>query len=332
MDPASEELPAPGEGNSASNVVNGLILNLVQEYGDMEYINLGSVAPSATRNESRGGRREVYIAQIKQRRAAREVLQVIRMQKWGVRENLDKGMSLEDAMLESEGYTEYILDRRLACRQLGLNICVQQTARKVSELYHGYNQRYSGRRIWSPYFQRDYITGIPTNQVPSRKLGIPLYALKFAALLGQAAASNIVLGRAELSGQMVFDVGDEIVVEDSSQLPAAIVVADQVGTFVDYEGPLAARAPEYGQVIQKRLDCVKDRHEFSEAYVWGFVARLTWIQDEYNRHRRGFDTLFKYRPWDPGGSLAYRWSKVLERLRTADAKSLGELIHKSIHE
>ena len=58
----------------------------------------------------------------------------------------------------------------------------------------------------------------------------------FRQLLGRAAASNIILGRTELSGELVFDVGDEIVSETSAGLPIQIVVADHVGTFVDWNG------------------------------------------------------------------------------------------------
>ncbi len=67
LDPAIEEGYGHKQEKQISPVSGGLILNLVQEFGDLEYINLGSVQPSPRRNESRGGRREVYVAQIKQR-------------------------------------------------------------------------------------------------------------------------------------------------------------------------------------------------------------------------------------------------------------------------
>ena len=69
LDPEIDEARAGGgrPDRPASSTPAGLILNLVQEYGDLEYVNLAAVLPSATRNEQRGGRREVYVAQIKQR-------------------------------------------------------------------------------------------------------------------------------------------------------------------------------------------------------------------------------------------------------------------------
>ena len=38
-----------------SSVVDGLILNLLQEFGDLEYINFGSVLPSPSATKQRGG-------------------------------------------------------------------------------------------------------------------------------------------------------------------------------------------------------------------------------------------------------------------------------------
>ncbi len=332
LDPAIEEGYGHKQEKQMSPVVRGLILNLVQEFGDLEYINLGSVQPSPRRNENRGGRREVYVAQIKQRCAPTEVLQIVRMQKWGVRERLNKDKSLEEAMIEAEEYTEYISDRRLACRQLGMNLVLFQRALKVSEEYTGSNVRYRGRRIWSPYFQRDYISGIPTDQVLARKLADPRYAVSFARLFGQAAATNMIVGRAELSGEVVFDVGDEIVVENSAGLPSRIIVADHVGTFVDWRGSLESRASEYGRPIKIRLAAITDRDQFINAFLSGFTERFVHIKEEYIKHRRAFDTLFKHRPWDPAGSHACRWSHVLERLRYADAHKLSQLIAAQIRQ
>jgi hypothetical protein len=211
-----------------------------------------------------------------------------------------------------------------------MNLLLSQTARKVSEQYYGNNPRYHGRRIWSPYFQRDYISGAATDQISARKLADRSYAMIFARLLGQAAAANIILGRAELSGEAVFDVGDEIVTEDSSGMPVQITVSDHVGTFVDWRGGLESRAPQYAGPASRRLEMVSDRREFVDSYLSGFVERFVRIQEEYARHRRAFDTLFKHRPWDEGGSLAKRWASVLERLRSANPRTLSDLMRQGI--
>jgi hypothetical protein len=330
LDPALEERYGQQQEKQVSPVVRGLILNFVQEFGDLEYINLGSVLPSECQNPRRGGRREVYVAQIKQRRADTEILQIVRFLKWGVRERLDMGATLESAMLETEEYTEYVLDRLLACRQLGMNLPQRHLPRKVSERYDGNNWQYKGRTIWTPYFQRSYIDGLATNRVPARKLTNRIYANTFGRLLGQAAASNMIAGRAELTGEAVFDVGDEIVVDNAEHMPVQIIEADHVGTFVDWKGTLESRAAEYAAPVNRRLGSVADPAEFSHAYITGFSERFVRVQEEYTRHRRAFDSLFKHRHLDPEGSLSFRWSCVLARLRNANAPELVRMIQDKI--
>jgi hypothetical protein len=326
IDPALEERYGQQPEKPIATLVRGLIFNLVREYGDLEYINLGSVLPSPRRNEQRGGRHEVFVAQIKQRRAAGEMLKIIRIQKWGIRERLDKGASLQNAMIGADEYTEYVLDRRLACRQLGMNLPLSQSSHRVSEVYTGVNCEYSGWHIWTPYFQRDYIPGFATDQMSARKLADPAYAAAFALLFGQAAASNMIVGRAELTGEAVFDVGDEIVIENAAGLPVRIVVADHVGTFVDWKGPIEPHAVEYARSVRRHLVAVPDPEKFISAFLTGVTERFIHIQREYERHRRAFDTLFNHRQWNSEGSVSCRWFHVLERLRRTDAREVGHLL------
>ena len=259
------------------------------------------------------------------------------MQKWGVRERLDEGKSLEVAMLETDEYTQYVFDRRLACQQLKMNLPNRMTTRKVSEIYFGRQPRYHGRRIWTTYFQRDYISGVGTDRLPTWKLEDEAYAMVFARLLGQAAASNIILGRAEIPppgaarGSIVFDVGDEILVEDSNGTPVEIVVSDHVGTFVDYEGALESRASDYAAPVLNRLGHISHREEFIDAYLSGFTECFIGLQMEYARHQSAFDKLFKhYQPDETKGSLPSRWSHVLERMRRANPREVSELIRQAI--
>jgi hypothetical protein len=326
LDPALDEKFGANGEKRVSPVVRGLIFNLLQEYGDLEYINIGSVLASSQRDAARSGRREVYVAQIRRAGESEETTQIIRMQKWGVRERLDQGKSLETAMLESEEYSEYVLDRLLASRQLGMNMNNRLVARKVSEQYNG--RTYCGT-IWTPYFTRDYIPGSATDRIASpRKLGDDAYAKAFAYLLGKAAAPNIILGRAattreaEVAGQVLFDMGDEILMEDANGRPGQIAAADHVGTFVDWKGTLESRVAEYAAPIRRRLGSVTCRQAFIDQYIEGFRERFARVQEDYAKRRRAFDTMFKHRPWDPKGSLACRWFYVLERLRKANAKQL----------
>ena len=153
------------------------ILNFVREYGDLEFVNVGRVIGSLSRRAAMPGRRGVYIAVLKQRHNTDEIVTIIRMQKQGVREYLDQGLSLLDAMISAEEYTEYILDRRLGCRQLGMNLPLRVTAKKISERYTP--PRGAPYSIWTPYFEREYIRGIATDKLPpslfeSREFSDPL--------------------------------------------------------------------------------------------------------------------------------------------------------------
>ena len=252
------------------------------------------------------------------------------MQKWAVREHLDEGKDLLTAILDAEEYTEYILDRRLGCRQLGMNLSPRVTARKIGEPYTGKNKFYQGTPIWSPYFERDYIGGLATDKVPACRFEDERFALRFASLLGRAAAPNLILGRGDLHGHVVFDDGDELIVEDAGNLPIDIIVADPTGTFTEYQRSLGDSIPAYAAAIARRMHHVADPAAFADEFLEAFVRRFTQIQGEYRKRRRAFDTLFKHKRRDERGSFAYRWERVLARLDAADPTSLADLIRRSL--
>jgi hypothetical protein len=306
------------------------IFNFVREYGDLEYVNIGRVVGSLSQRGESLGRRDVYIAQVKQRGIPEEIVKIIRMQKWGIREHLNDGKKLLDAIIQSEEYTEYILDRRLGCRQLGMNLPPRTTAKRINERYFGPRRDLCSAMIWSPYFERDYIRGIATDKIPPQRLANPAFASRLARLLGQAAAPNLIVGRCDSQGYIVFDDGDEVVLENEAGLPVDIVVADQMGTFADYRTELEHFAAEYADVVNRRLSLLADPEEFTSLYIDAFVSRFSRIQLEYRKRKRAFDMLFKHRPRDEAGSFAYRWECVLDRLRRAEPQNLGNLIRSHI--
>jgi hypothetical protein len=104
------------------------------------------------------------------------------------------------------------------------------------------------------------------------------------------------------------------------------VVADHVGTFVDWTGPIETHVEGYAKAVRRHLSEVADPDRFISAFLSGFTERFLHIQGEYAKHRRAFDTLFNHRPWDPAGSMACRWYHVLERLRRAEARKIGQLL------
>jgi len=322
----AEELDDPLLKRLCDEKCRGFIFNFVREYGDLEYINLGRVVQSLSHREKTPGRRDVYIAQLKQRDIPDEIIKIIRMQKWGIREHLDRGRPLLDSIIQSEEYTEYILDRRLGCRQLGMNLPARTTAKRISERYLGDRSDMRNAMIWSPYFERDYIRGMATDKIPPEKLSDAEFAVRLARLLGLTAASAMIVGRCDLQGRVVFDDGDEVLIEDEQGLPVDIIVADQMGTFVDYQTDLEHFAPAYAKPVSRRWELLTDPETFAAAYVDAFVARFAKIQLEYRKRKRAFDTLFKHRPRDEGGSFAYRWECVLDRLRRTAPQNLGNLI------
>jgi len=330
FDPIFDEGIAPGRDPQLQRLCDeksrGFIYNVVREYGDLEYVNIGRVIGSLSRRPPTRGRREVYIAQVKQRDTQKEFLSIIRMQKWGVREHLDEGKDLLEAIVESEEYTEYVLDRRLGCRQLGMNVPTRVTAKKIIETYSGKHRRYQGISIWTPYFERDYIPGVATDKIPNHRFKSDAFASEYARLLGAAAALNVVVGRCDSEGHVLFDDGDEVVLENEQGMPAEIIVADQTGTFADYRRELQEVAAQYAEPINRRADHVSDPRRFAGLYLDAFVERFSSIQQEYRRRKRAFDTLFKHRTRDEAGSFAYRWEKVLERLSRADPRELADLI------
>lgn len=310
--------------------VKGYFLNLYREYGDLEYANIGRVVQSLSQRTALAGRRGVYIGEIKRRDHDEEIVKIIRMQKWDVSQRLDEGKGLLQAMVEAEEYAEYILDRRLGCRQLGMELPLHISAHKIAEIYRGKHQAYRGTRIWSTYFARDYAHGIATDKIPMSRFAVPEFATRFARLMGEAAAANMVVGRCDVSQRPLFDDGDEVLVSDGDGMPLRIVVADHTGAFGDYRTPLLNWADEYACPILSRSEGMNDLKSFIQAYVDACIEAFRHTQHEYRRRRAGFDMLFKHRPREEAGSFGYRWERVLQRLDTTDCDALGRALRASL--
>lgn len=313
-----DEPVTPARDEKARN----LIFNCVRDYGDIEYINVGSVVESLSRRKRRFGRRAVYVVELKQRGSPEEIVKIVRLQKWDVWERLDEGKPLSQAMIESDEYMEYTLDRGLGCRRLGMNLGSTVTGGRVREVYQGHQESYRGTQLLTPYFERDYIRGMATDKIPANRFKDEKFALRFASLLGRAAAANMIVGRCTPTGDVLFDDGDEVLVEDEDQMPAELVVADYTGAFADYERDLAGVAAAYARPINARLSHVTAQAEFAANYLSGLLDRFAEIQLEYRQRRSAFDTLFLHRRSNEPGSLGYRWARVLRRLDETDLAAL----------
>jgi hypothetical protein len=310
----------------------GIIFNLIREYGDLEYVNVGCVPESLSIDRPQTeGRRGVFIAEFHSRSERSSIKRFMRLQKWGVWEHLDEGKDLLQSIKESDDYTDYWLDRRLGCRQLGMNMTRRVAMRRLSETYNGPNARFRGELIRTIYFEREYLPGIATDKLPLEKYTRPGYPPKLATLLGRAAASSMIVGRALESGKRpLFDDGDEVVQEGEDGLPAEIMVGDHSGAFGEYKLPLETFAAHYARPVNTRDKVVPDPQVFATTYLDAFRDQFLHIQGDYRKRRRAFDTLFKHCKYDPGGSFAYRWECVLRRLDQTNPYTLVEAIRQHI--
>jgi hypothetical protein len=251
---------------------------------------------------------------------------MIRLQKWGVAEHLDEGKSLDQAIMEADEYSDYVLDRRLMCRQLGMNLPSQLFFERFTEKYNGQNQ-YKGISVRTAYFVREYERGMASDKIPVSKYRNPAWALSFASLMGAAAAVDIVVGRRSTeTGELLFDRNYEVVVQGADGMPAEVKITDHAGSFVEYLKPLEATVAEYAAFALDRKEYVSQYGAFVKSYVEAFRKELVSLQESYRARRAAFDDLFIDRPYDTNGSGAYRWSKVLERLDSCDPERLAVLL------
>ena len=311
--------------------VRSIIFNLLRLCGKVEYVNVGRIARSLARYPVEGHRRgSVYIVQFKATDEERARVIVVRFQKWCIAEHLDEGKDLLRAIVEANEYADYILDRRLACRQLGMNLPHRVGFGQVTEKYHGLNQ-YNGTPVRAYYYARGYVTGVASDKVPPERFRNPAFALAFAYLMGEAAALDMVVGRAATeTGESMFDRNFEVLQPGEDGLPTRIVVTDHAGSFVKYKESFDELVGPYANVVRRRRAFVADFAAFAKAYVTGFERKLAATQSAYRARRSSFDNLFVHRPYDTAGSGAYRWSRVLARLDACDPAAVAEFLRKAV--
>lgn len=313
------------------NRVKSFLFNTTRLFGRVKYINIGRIATSLARHPVEGNRRgHVYIMQYLVEGESEPNIMIVRLQKWGVAEHLDEGKSLVDAILEADEYSDYILDRRLMCRQLGMNLPDRLGLGHFTEKYSGRNQ-YNGVAVRTAYFAREYVPGIASDKVPLAKLRNPVWAQKFAFLMGEAAAIDMVVGRrSSVTKEILFDKNYEIVQLGADGLPSEVKVTDHAGSFVNYEHRLDEFVPQYAAFAKRREALVAEYPLFAKAYVEGFRRKLVEMQSSYRARRRAFDELFSDRPYDTNGSGAYRWACILKRLDECDALAVSRILASAI--
>lgn len=326
------------------SLARGFIANFIREYGNLDHLNLARVEATTAAAARPRGRRGVYLAELKVRDEPRARVLFLRVQRWGIAERLAEvdaqgrpRMDLVGAILETEEYLDYTLDRRLGCLQFGMRLPPRVHMRRVTERYQGARPEYRKLRLPVIYFEREYLAGIPTNRIPERKLQDPRYAFALARLLGAAAAPNLVVGRTlepaapDTPGEPLFDNGDEIVVEGSDGLPRHLFLVDHSGAFTDWRTPtLLPFAQSYAGPANRRAENVADPRAFAEAYLAAFGEELQRLCQDYELRKAAFDGLFKHLTADPAGNFAYRWNRVLERLARTNSEEVVQAVRRHI--
>ena len=309
------------------------IQNYLRQFRNIEYINIGRIGRSLskTRAANTEKRSNVYIVHFKSADKDRTSLRIIRFQKYCIYEHLESGKDMLTSIMEAVDYTEYIFNRRLACTQLGMRLPKKFVTGRIRETYHGKNKEYDGWRIWVVYFERDYVNGIASDKIPDEYYEKQEFNIKLARLLGEAAAVNIVVGRANRKGDPMFDDGDEVILIDAkTSLPCDLTVSDHTGTLSDYQTPFYEHAAEYAVFINNHVRKIADPEPFIDNFLQAFLTKLQWLQKEYDKRQQAFDRLFSHLPYDEAGSLAYRWVCILKRLKSADAENLTEMIRANL--
>ena len=311
------------------NRVKSFLFNMTRLFGSVEYVNIGRITRSLSRDPVAGNRRgHVYVMQYKEQGDDEPKVTMIRLQKWGVAEHLDEGKDLLTSIVLADEYSDFILDRRLMCRQLGMVLPKRLGFGHFTEKYRG-NNHHNGCAVRTAYFVRSYVPGIATDKLPLAKYRNPAFAQKFAFLLGQAAAVDMIVGRcSSVTRETLFDNNYEVLSIGDDGLPEGIMVTDHAGSFVNYERDFAEYVATYAVPVLRRRKYVTEYENFALAYVEGFRRRFVEVQEAYRSRRRAYDTLFRDRPYDTNGSGAYRWARALQRLDGGNADALAAILRR----
>lgn len=327
IDPALADARPPGPGGE---YVGALIGNYVREFGRLAHVNIGRLEPSLRQHRDPGLNLS-FLALIQPAHCPRVFVRVIRFQKWDIARHLDRGKDLLTAILEAEEYAEFITQRRLACHHLDLPVPADLGPRRIHARYGGANARYRGARIWHTYYEREYLAGTATDKIAAARYRDPAFRTAFARLLGQAAASNLIVGRTSADGRPMFDDGDEILQTGADGQPTRLVAADHAGTFGDVLTPCDRVIAAYAQPVRIRCGLLdgNELEQFGADYAQAFDASFRRVQDRYRRRRRTFDALFRDSKQGEG-AFGWRWERVLERLDHADPAPLAAALRDAL--
>lgn len=334
FDPIFAEADSHPEDTSLQRLCDhrarAILFNYIREYSQIEYVNIGRTRRSLSGRTGQGPRASVYIVELKERHRPQPQVKIIRIQRWTVASHLASGHPLLQSMIEAEDYTDYVMDRRLGARQLGMHlpsIMMPRTFRETVKDHLGYTHN-----VWTGYFERDYIPGRATSKTPESFFASDAFSQAFFRLLGQAAAPNLIIGRAAVEGgKTIFDDGDEVILLNAFQLPDQLILSEPTGSFVNYSRPYSETIGDYARALNKRKPFITNFEGAANAFVHAFEDELSRIQRIYRDSRQGFDMLFRDRPMDSNGSIAYRWKCILARLDAVNPRDMAKQLRSHIN-
>ncbi|MFH1377858.1 MAG: hypothetical protein ABIH86_03810 [Planctomycetota bacterium] len=341
------------------------------KYRNARYINIANVVESLSIRRHAAGRRGVYISEVvlRESNAAAEaelrdevigpelspyigclqvpvngkpppppgseaapIVSILRMQKWDMyfRVEFERERDWERARIESLEYARYVEDRALACRQLGMRL-VRHEHIRLSEDYYN-------TTVETHCHARPYIWGIATDKIEREYFRDSGFAMRFAELLGEAAAPNLIVNRYDADTRRInFDDGDEIMIIAPDHgggipKPIGIVVAEHTGSFNDLGmESLEDVAIQYADALTRRIQIIKDvfggiptysLHQFAERFVEAFVRRFEEVRETCLQKRDALNCSFNHWPDGDSRNLRGRWFKALYRMDAADLKRI----------
>lgn len=323
----------PGARISGQNLlyepdVNSRVKCLIKYYrqtrNDFISINLGCILCPLIERDHTGEEREVYIVTLGLPDDRKDIRHV-RMSKWGVEHRLKKGSQIEQAINETKGYRDYIIDRLTAARALLLPVPIFKEIKLEDEL--------DMNTIPVYYFEREYVPGIVTNRIPSELYSRSGFLGRLAKLLGAAAAASIVLGRADpKTNELYFDDGDEVIQLSESGLPVRVIMIETTGSFADWTTPMNKTLPHCLTHLALHMEKASTQgiaeEELSTAvdqFSNGLIAEIQRMKDLLCEPNSVLTSLFSDRTTEPKG-IRNRWEGILRRLKTTDLDEIKKII------
>lgn len=313
---------------NAEHRIRSLITHFWQTWTNLVSVNVGRVEAAQTDRDRAGEQREVYLVVLGLADGT-ENIRLVRMMKWDVMHRIKIGIPLNQAVAMTFEYRDYIFDRLKAAT--ALDVCIPSfTEIRLEEEPHGLGV------IPVFFFDRRYVSGMATDKIPSAQYGRQGFIVRLARLLGVAAATSLVLGRASpRTGQIYFDDGDEVIQFDAEGFPVKLIITETTGSFTNWSTPISTILPCCLEHLAGHLIKAQEKgisHEeltaATEAFADGLITEIDRMQCLLKTPSSRLRALFEDRSQEPGG-IRCRWEGVLNRLEMTDTAELRRMIAES---